>query len=80
MENNFFKPSVGNFADNMVVMAVLDMNGEELRGEHYELAAFAGDECRGSVKLLYVDVIDRYVAFLMVFGEQDDLLTIDLPQ
>jgi hypothetical protein len=75
MENNFFKPSVGNFADNMVVMAVLDMNGEELRGEHYELAAFAGDECRGSVKLLYVDVIDRYVAFLMAFGEQDDLLT-----
>ena len=50
-------------------MAVIKVNDEELRSENYELAAFANGECRGSVRLLYVEPIDRYVAFLTVAGE-----------
>ena len=73
-ENNVYQPSDQRFADNMNVTAVVETEDEELRSDGYELAAFADDECRGSVRLLYVEPIDRYVAFLTVFGEQGDML------
>ena len=73
-ENNVFQPSDENFADNMTLAVVVDLDGEELRSEDYELAAFVGDECRGSVKLMYVEPINRYVAFLTVFGEPSETL------
>ena len=68
-EYNIYAPNDLQFASNMTVTAVIDMYGEELRSDDYELAAFVGDECRGSVKLMYVEPLDRYVAFLTVFGE-----------
>ena len=68
-ESNVFVPNTDNYADNMIVTAVIDMEGTELRSEDYELAAFAGNECRGSVKLMYVEPYDRYVALLMAYGE-----------
>ena len=68
-ENNMFVPEVSEFSDNMTVTAVIDIDGEELRSIDYELAAIVNGECRGSVKLMYVEPIDRYVAFLTVFGE-----------
>ncbi len=68
-EVNVFVPAVENYADNMLITAVIEVEGEELRSEDYELAAFVGDECRGSVKLMYVEPFDRYVAFLLAFGE-----------
>ena len=72
-ENNYYQPAE-DYADNMTVIAVVELDGEELRSDDYELAAFVGDECRGSVKLMYVEPIDRYVAFLTVFGnEAEDL-------
>ena len=73
-ENNVFRPRGNSFADNMTVTAIVDLNGTELRSEGYELAAFVGDECRGSAQLMYVAPIDRYVAFLTVFGESEEAL------
>ena len=73
-ENNIFVPNDAEFADNMLITAVIDINGEELASDEYELAAFVGDECRGSVKLMYVEPMNRYVAFLTVFGASDENL------
>jgi hypothetical protein len=73
-EDNVYRPDDMSFADNMTVTAVVETEGEELRSDSYELAAFADGECRGSVRLLYVEPIDRYVAFLTVFGETGDAL------
>ena len=70
-ESNYYQPTA-LYADNMTIIAVVELDGEELRTEDYELAAFAGDECRGSVKLMYVESINRYVAFLTVFGDQEE--------
>lgn len=73
-EGGFFTPNAADFASNMLVTAVIEMDGEELRSDEYELAAFVGDECRGSVKLMYVEALDRYVAFLLVYGDmQEDM-------
>ena len=73
-ENNYFQPAGDDFADNMTITAVLELDGEELRSEDYELAAFVGDDCRGSVRLMYVEPVDRYIAFLTVFGEPSETL------
>jgi len=73
-EGNVFRPRGERYADNMTVTAIVELDGTELRSDDYELAAFAGDECRGSVKLMYVAPIDRYVAFLTVFGEGEETL------
>ena len=70
-ENNYYQPT-DDYADNMTVIAVVELDGEELRSDNYELAAFAGDECRGSVKLMYVESLNRYVAFLTVFGDETE--------
>lgn len=77
-KHNMFKPYAGDYANNMTLTAVVELNGNELRQDGYELSAFVGDECRGSVKLLWVAPLDRYVAFLTVFGEQDETMTFRL--
>ena len=77
-ENNVFRPADGSFADNMTFTAVVELDGIELRSEDYELAAFVGDECRGSVKLMYVEPFNRYIAFLTIFGEQEEDLHFQL--
>ena len=71
-DGNIFKPLSDRFADNMTITAIVELDEVELKSENYELAAFVGDECRGSVKLMYVEPFNRYVAFLTVFGEQTD--------
>jgi hypothetical protein len=65
---------VDNYANNMLITAVVEINDEELRSDDFELAAFVGNECRGSVRLMYVEPLDRYVAFLLVFGDVEEPL------
>ena len=58
------------YPNNMTVMAVVELDGQELSSNSYELAAFdANGECRGSVRLMYVEPINRYMAFLTVSGK-----------
>ncbi len=69
-ENNHWQPNLNAYPDNMSVMAIVELDGEELQGEHYELAAFANGEVRGSARLLYVEPLNRYIAFLTVAGDE----------
>ena len=69
-EDSHFVPAMNAYPYNMSVMAVVEFDNQELRDSRYELAAFVGDECRGSVKLHYVKALDRYVAFLTVAGDK----------
>lgn len=71
-DGNMFRPVSDRFADNMTITAIVELDDIELTSENYELAAFVGDECRGSVKLMYVEPFNRYVAFLTVFGDESE--------
>lgn len=64
--------------DNMSVMATVSLDGMELSGERYELAAFVGGVCHGSVKLMYVEPLHGDVAFLTVLGDANDAVTFRL--
>jgi hypothetical protein len=68
-ENNHWVPNTYAYPDNMTVMAVVDLDDEELASDSYELAAFANGECRGSVRLTYAEPINRHVAFLTISGK-----------
>jgi Listeria/Bacterioides repeat len=53
------------------------MYGEEIKSGTIELAAFVGDECRGSIFLKEIpdyDLEHPYLAFLQVFGEDGDTI------
>ena len=68
-ENNHWKPNTFAYPDNMTVMAMVELNDEELSNENYELAAFANGECRGSVRLTYAEPLHRHLAFLTISGK-----------
>ena len=67
-----------DYPNNMTMMAVVNLSDEELYSENYEIGAFVNGVCRGSIPLLYVEPIDRYVAFLTVSGESEEELTFGL--
>lgn len=67
-----YTPKSEKYAHNMTVTAVIDLEGKEIRSNNYEVAAFVGNECRGSAKLMYVEPLDRYLAFLLIFGEKEE--------
>ncbi|MDR2085597.1 MAG: T9SS type A sorting domain-containing protein [Dysgonamonadaceae bacterium] len=66
---------VSHFPDNMTVTALV-LDGEtEVYSDRIEIAAFSGDECRGSALLQYVEGLDKpYQGFLMIYGEEGDKL------
>ncbi len=77
-ENNHWVPDIHAYPNNMSIMAVIELDGAEIQDERYELAVFSGDECRGSVRLIYVESLHRYVAFLSVAGEDEAELCLAL--
>ena len=77
-DNNHWVPNVYSYPNNMTVMAVVEMNGEELASDNYELAAFVDGECRGSIQLIYAEPLNRYVAFMTVSGDEVANMTFGL--
>ena len=78
-ENNHWKPNIHAYPDNMTVMAVVELDNEELKSNNFELAAFATNgECRGSVRLTFAEPLHRQVAFLTVSGEDAATLSFRL--
>jgi hypothetical protein len=56
----------------MTITAVIEIDGQELYDDNYEVAAFVNGECRGSAKVMYVEPLDRYIAFLLAFGDIEE--------
>ena len=71
-EECYWKTNRHAYPDNLSMMAVVEVDGEEQRDESLELGAFVNGECRGSAKLYHVASIDRYIAFLTVTGQDGE--------
>ena len=76
--DNYWKSESSRFANNMNVMAVVELDGTEALNESIEVGAFVGDECRGSVRLIYVEETGRYMAFLTIHGETGESVSFRL--
>ena len=73
-DNNYWLPEVSQYADNMSIVAMLNIDGE-IAKDNYEIAAFVNGECRGSARPVYIEALDVYVVFMMVFGEESEELS-----
>lgn len=69
MRANHWEPDPYQFADNMNVIGVIEINGIEQTSTQLEIGAFCGDECRGSEMLAYYVGLDRYMVFLTLYGQ-----------
>lgn len=70
MEATNWRANFHAFADNMSIVALVFLDGEELRSDNYEVAAFGNGTCLGSTRLLYNASRDRYYALLPVLGNE----------
>ena len=69
-ENNYWVPASSQYADNMTMVAMLDVKGGD-----YEVAAFVGGEVRGSSRPVYIESLDAYMFFLTIHGEEVEEMT-----
>jgi hypothetical protein len=69
--NTFWTPASERYANNASMMVTVDAANLTL-SEDVEIGAFVNGECRGAAKLMYVEPANQYVAFMTVFGEDDD--------
>ena len=68
VENNYWIPEAGKFATNMSVIAVVENNVSA----DYEVAAFVGDEIRGSARPIYIEALDKHMIFMTVYGNSNE--------
>ena len=64
------------FANNMTLTSIVLSGDEELQNDNIEIGAFCGEECRGSVQLKNFSqlVNHQYMGFLVVYGENNDVI------
>ena len=77
-EHNHWVPNAFEYPDNMSIMAIVEIDGVEVSEGDYELAAFDGDKCVGSARMIYVEPMNRYVSFLTISGEEGSVLQFGL--
>lgn len=70
----YWDNDIHTYPDNITMIAVVNLNGEELRDDNAELGAFVGFECRGSARLFHDVETDRYLAMITITGEDGDLI------
>jgi hypothetical protein len=64
------------FPTSMTITAIVLDNDVPMESDRVEVAAFCGDDCRGSAMLQYVEGVARpYLGFLMIHGEDGDEIT-----
>ena len=71
-KNTYYTFNESSFPNNMAVMGVILIEGEEQRSEQLEIGAFCGEECRGAVMPMYCPPVDRYIVPLLVYGSSDE--------
>ena len=69
-KNNYWVPNTGKYPANMSLIAVVENNGIEM--SDYEVAAFVGDEIRGSARPIYIEALDRHMIFMTVYGDSNE--------
>lgn len=66
--------SHNQFADNMTMMAIVKLMGNELQSDEFEVGAYVGNECRGAISLKQIASKNCYMAFLTIAGAENEML------
>lgn len=60
------------FANNMTVMGLISLDGQNILSDTLEVGAFVNNEQRGSGRAVYIEQMDAYRIFLTVHGEDGE--------
>ena len=71
-EITYWTAERARFANNMTVIAALELDGTIQSSSDIEVGAFVNGECRDAVKLTYIDDLDQYFAILTVSGNNGE--------
>ena len=75
---NHWNANPVSYLNSMEMTCVIEINGTEQRSPYLEIGAFCGNQVRGSQIAEYVESVDRYIAFMMVYGTSGDEITFRL--
>ena len=65
-----WKVNPAAFAQSMIIVAEIRIDGEPAFNEQSMVAAFVDGECRGVAALQYVEPLDKYVVTLFVYADR----------
>ena len=77
-EENHWNVDIHQYPYNMSVTGIIKINGMEQQTPALEIGAFSGDECRGSQRLTYFPLVDRYLVFFTLYGDAGDEMSFRL--
>ncbi|MBO5956323.1 MAG: T9SS type A sorting domain-containing protein [Bacteroidales bacterium] len=69
---NHWIANPNQYPNTMTITGVVALDEIEQRSDSLEIAAFCGEECRGSVIASFHNTFDRYYFYLMVYGNEGD--------
>ena len=69
---NHWIANPNQYPNTMTITGVVDFDEIEQHSDSLEIAAFCGEECRGSVIASFHETFDRYYFYLMVYGNEGD--------
>lgn len=67
----------GDYEYNMTVIGMMNVDGAQPADSLDMVGAFYGDECRGVARPMYIEALNRYLVFLMVYGSDTEDETIE---
>ena len=70
-----FSFDASQYQQSMSIIGQIRINGRVSTNEEDWLVAYHGSEIRGATKLTYIPSLDKFVAFLDVYSNQQDSLT-----
>ena len=70
-----WQPVMASNPTNMVMIATVNLDNEELRSDNVEIGVFNGEICRGAIRPMYVEYYDQYMVFLTMYGEENEPFT-----
>lgn len=71
-------PDHAQFFSNMTLTGVIWLDGQRVDSDTLEVGAFVNGEQRGSGRAVYIEQLDAYRVFLLIHGEEGDVVNFRL--
>lgn len=76
--NHHWTPNITPYPNNMMLTAIIQIDGEEQYSDALEVGAFCDDVARGSQIAQLVSSTGRYVVYMTIYGDNGDEITFKL--
>lgn len=77
-DNHHWIPNNTLYPYTMMLTCVVQIDGEDITSNQYEVGAFCGDEVRGSQRAQFVNSTGRFLVYMTIYGNNDDQITFKL--